>query len=87
MYKRQPLYSRSVFISQIKDFSILKNNLPKNIQSIGLFASKRKKIEIVNKLAQEGVDRFPDLGKMSLYQNPWDGYLPLQNMVRWVSIN
>ncbi len=82
-----PLYSRSVFISQIKDFSILKNNLPKNIQSIGLFASKRKKIEIVNKLAQEGVDRFPDLGKMSLYQNPWDGYLPLQNMVRWVSIN
>tara|TARA_B100000886_G_C20413298_1_gene488066 strand:- start:954 stop:2249 length:1296 start_codon:yes stop_codon:yes gene_type:complete len=82
-----PLYSRSVFISQIKDFSILKNNLPKNIQSIGLFASKRKKIEIVKKLAQEGVDRFPDLGKMSLYQNPWDGYLPLQNMVRWVSIN
>jgi hypothetical protein len=22
---------------------------------------------------------------MSLYQNPWDGYLPLHDMVRWVS--
>ena len=45
----------------------------------------KKKIDLISTLSSYGADRFPDLGKMSLYQNPWDGYLPLQSMVRWIS--
>ena len=38
-------------------------------------------------LSDFNVDRFPELGKMSLYNNPWDGYLPLHDMVKWISTN
>ena len=47
----------------------------------------KKKKEIVKILSETAIDRFPEIGKMSLYQNPWDGYLPLNQMVRWISIN
>ena len=61
--------------------------LPINTQSIGLLCKSKDKAHIMKLLADSGVDRFPDLGKMSLYQNPWDGYLPLHDMVKWVSSN
>ena len=65
----------------------MKNAIPSNTQSLGLFASNKRKKEIVKILSDSVIDRFPDIGKMSLYQNPWDGYLPLNQMVRWVSVS
>ena len=81
----EPLFARSIFISITKNLNNIKSHLPTNIQSVGTYMSDKKKIELISNLSPYGVDRFPDLGKMSLYQNPWDGYLPLQSMVRWIS--
>jgi len=69
-------------VAGVKQLSIL---LPHNTQSTGLFVRKDEKNEIVKNLSYKGVDRFPDIGLMSLYTDPWDEYLPMQNMVRWVS--
>jgi len=80
-----PLYNRSIFISSVADTKQLLKLLPDNTQSIGLFVRKEEKNKIVKNLSHKGVDRFPDIGAMSLYTNPWDGYLPMQNMVRWIS--
>ena len=80
-----PLYNRSIFISLVNDVRQLSSLLPDNTQSIGLFVNKDEKNEIVKNLSYKGVDRFPEIGLMSLYTNPWDGYLPMQSMVRWVS--
>ena len=80
-----PLYNRSIFISSVADMKQLSKLLPDNTQSIGLFVRKDEKNKIVKNLSYKGVDRFPDIGSMSLYTNPWDGYLPMQNMVRWIS--
>ena len=80
-----PIYCRSIFISKINNINKLGPILPNNTQSFGLFVTKKRKKEIIKTLSEYGVDRFPDLGKMSLYQNPWDGYLPLQQMVKWIS--
>lgn len=82
-----PLYSRSIFISSVKNIEDLATSLPHNIQSVGLYVEQERKIQIIKILSNFGVDRFPDLGKMALYQNPWDGYLPLQSMVKWISTN
>lgn len=80
-----PIYNRSVFISSVKDIKNLVGALPKNVQSFGLHVKDNERFEIIERLANLGIDRFPQIGQMSFYINPWDGYLPMQNMVRWVS--
>jgi hypothetical protein len=82
-----PMYLRSIFISEIGSIDELGNILPENTQSIGLLCSESRKPKIIEQLSQYHADRFPDIGKMSLYQNPWDGYLPIQEMVKWISSN
>lgn len=82
-----PLYLRSIFISEIDTIDELGKLLPENTQSIGLLCSESRKPKIIEQLSQYHADRFPDIGKMSLYQNPWDGYLPMQEMVKWISSN
>ncbi len=79
-----PIYCRSIFLSSVKNIQELKKILPNNTQSMGLFVSQSRKKEIIKLFSNNGIDRFPQLGKMSLYENPWDGYLPLQNMVKWI---
>ena len=47
----------------------------------------KEKEQIILALPDFGVVRFPDIRKMSLFGNPWDGYTPLQQMVKWISSN
>tara|TARA_A100001015_G_C14974297_1_gene706537 strand:+ start:444 stop:1718 length:1275 start_codon:yes stop_codon:yes gene_type:complete len=82
-----PLYCRSIFLSEVKNINDIADHMPKNIQSIGILASGERKIEIIKSLSDYGVDRFPDIGKMSIFSHPWDGYLPFQQMVKWISTN
>lgn len=81
----EPAYNRSIFLSSVKDLDNLCKALPENTQSIGLYTESSEKPEIVSKLSERGVDRFPDIGSMSIYSNPWDGYLPMQSMIRWIT--
>lgn len=82
---QEPLFRRNLFLSEFKKIEDIGKILPNNTQSIGLMCNKNHKSYLISYLSNFNVDRFPDLGKMSLYQNPWDGYLPLHDMVRWVS--
>ena len=81
----EPIYNRSIFLSLAKSLDHLSKALPENTQSIGLYVESTEKAKIVSKLSEKGVDRFPNIGSMSVYSNPWDGYLPMQNMVRWIT--
>ena len=81
----EPIYNRSIFLSSAKSLNHLSKVLPENTQSIGLYVENSEKTKIVSKLSEKGVDRFPNIGSMSVYSNPWDGYLPMQNMVRWIT--
>ena len=82
---QEPVYGRSIFLSPVKSLNHLCKELPENTQSIGLYVESSEKPTVVSKLSEKGVDRFPDIGTMSIYSNPWDGYLPMQNMVRWIT--
>ena len=81
------MYNRTVFMNKIKRIEDLKDKLPENVQSIGLYVDKTERKKIIMSLSEKGGDRFPQIGKMGLYSNPWDGYMTLQNLVRWVSTN
>ncbi len=82
---QEPVYGRSIFLSPVKSLNHFCEELPENTQSIGLYVESSEKPIIVSKLSEKGVDRFPDIGTMSIYSNPWDGYLPMQNMIRWIT--
>ena len=82
-----PLFSRNVFVSEIDSVDSLGKLLPTNVQSIGLKVNKNDKLNVIKALSDYGVDRFPPIGKMSIYNHPWDGYLPLQQTIKWISTN
>lgn len=82
-----PLFSRNIFITKVKSVENLSTMLPINVQSVGLKVCDESKLDIIKKLSDSGVDRFPEIGKMSIYQHPWDGYLPLQQTIKWISTN
>ena len=82
-----PVYCRSIFLNSIDNLNDLSKLLPLNTQSMGLFVSEKRKRDVIKFFSDVGIDRFPSIGKMSLYENPWDGYLPLQQMVKWISSN
>ena len=82
-----PVYCRSIFLNSVNNLKDLQRILPLNTQSMGIFVSKKRKQGVIKFFSNFGIDRFPAIGKMSIYENPWDGYLPLQQMVRWVSSN
>ena len=82
-----PMYNRTVFIHKISRIDDLKDKLPENVQSIGLYVTKSERKKIIMNLSEKAGDRFPQIGKMGLYSNPWDGYMTLQNLVRWISTN
>lgn len=84
---QDPLFKKNIYISEIKHLNDLEKILPNNTQSMGLLCEEKDKKLIMKKFSDFSIDRFPNLGKMSLYQNPWDGYLPLHDMVRWISSN
>jgi len=80
-----PLYNRSIFISGVNSYDDLRNILPENIQSLGLYVQQNEKKKIMHCLSDSGVERFPNIGSMSIYSHPWDGYFPMQSLIRWVS--
>lgn len=82
-----PVYCRSIFLNSVHNLNDLQQILPLNTQSMGIFVSEKRKQDVIKFFSNFGIDRFPTIGKMSIYENPWDGYLPLQQMVRWVSSN
>lgn len=79
----EPCFSRVVFVKPIDDLSELRVLNNKKIQTLGCAISKDKE-NIIRKITQGGVDRCPRFGDMTLYESPWDGFFPIDRMVRWV---
>ena len=44
------------------------------------------KEDFIKKAAQVGIDRITEIGKMGVYDHPWDGMFPLSRFVRWTSV-
>ena len=48
---------------------------------------EKKLIRFARKAALRGVDRFPKIGTMTLYEVPWDGMYVMDRFVKWTKIN
>jgi hypothetical protein len=79
-------FARVVFVKPIDKLDKLENFNNRKIQSVGCALDSKKRNNIIKKITRHGVDRCPKFGDMTLYESPWDGFFPIDKMVRWVKV-
>ena len=60
---------------------------PNKYQTLGLCINEGEKKEFAKKATKRGIERITKIGKMSVYDYPWDGIFPINRLVRWVSLS
>jgi hypothetical protein len=79
-----PCYGRTLFVQPVDDVFDVAAVCSVNTQTAGLAIGERR-LELAEVLTAKGVERCPEVGRMALYDAPWDGMYPMDRMVRWVS--
>jgi len=81
-----PLYNRSIYLKLIDSIEDAPNYFPSGVQTIGTAVSGKYKKSFIEKAINKGALRFTEIGKMGIYDSPWDGILSINRMVKWISI-
>ena len=55
-------------------------------QSVGTALAVERKREYAKRVMTRGVERYPEVGAMTLYEVPWDGLFAMDRFVRWCKI-
>jgi hypothetical protein len=79
-----PCYGRALFVRPVDNVLEVAALCSVNTQTAGLALAERR-LEVAEALTARGVERCPEVGRMALYDAPWDGMFPMDRMVRWVS--
>lgn len=80
-------YFRTLFVRPVNKLKDVLNFIEHKIhQSMGLSILAKDKDEFAKEATKRGIERITELGKMSVYDYPWDGMFPINHFVRWVSI-
>ena len=80
-------YNRTIFVRPIQSIDQVISYIDHSRQSLGLCICDRDKFSFAKKVTAVGIERVTDLGKMSVYEHPWDGRFPMESFVRWVSLH
>ncbi|MFC1799096.1 acyl-CoA reductase [Thermodesulfobacteriota bacterium] len=77
--------NRTIYLRPVGNIDQLVDLVTPNVQTVGIAAEKTVCDHITNVLGACGVHRFTNIGTMTHFDLPWDGYLLPQNLVRWTS--
>jgi len=81
-----PTYSRVITVRSIKNALSAAKFASQDIQTIGLSLNNERRREFALEAARNGAARFPDIGRMTYFDSPWDGLLLIQLLVRHISL-
>lgn len=81
-----PTYSRVVTVRAIDDVMRAAEFADADIQTIGLSLEMKRRMEFAERAANLGASRFPEIGRMTHFDSPWDGLLLMERLVRKVSM-
>ena len=81
-----PIYSRVITLVSVKDIMLTAELAHTGIQTIGLGLDGDKKLMYAKIASNKGAQRFPDIGRMTNFDTPWDGLYPMDRLVKWISI-
>tara|TARA_A100001015_G_scaffold321583_1_gene453142 strand:+ start:3431 stop:4771 length:1341 start_codon:yes stop_codon:yes gene_type:complete len=79
-------YNRTLFINRVNHLDDVLDSVDYYHQTMGLCIKKDKKDDFILKASRKGIERVTEIGKMSVYDHPWDGLFPLSRFVRWTSV-
>jgi len=79
-----PCYGRTLFVRAVEDVFDVAKLCSVGTQTAGLSLDERR-LALAEALTARGIERCPEVGRMALYDAPWDGMYPIDRMVRWVS--
>ena len=82
----KPTYSRVITVRVVDDIFDTVKFANSDIQTIGLAASSQRKIQYAEQVARQGVARLPDIGRMTNFDMPWDGFNFIEKVIRWVTL-
>ncbi|MDB4691626.1 acyl-CoA reductase [Verrucomicrobia bacterium] len=81
-----PVYSRVVSVRAVDDVLKTAEYAHSGIQTIGLALDGERRLIYTHEAASRGAERFPDIGRMTFFDTPWDGLFPMDRLVKWVTI-
>ena len=80
-------YSRTIFVRPVDDITEIFSFIEKNKhQTLGLCIRENEKKRFAKEATKMGIERVTELGKMSVFDYPWDGMFPIDRFVRWTSL-
>jgi len=81
-----PCYSRVITVRAIDDAVAAAQFAHKGIQTVGTALNGARKLAFATAASARGVERFPDLGRMTYFDSPWDGLFPMDRLVKWITL-
>ncbi len=82
----EPCYSRTITVRAIADALDAAQFAHPGIQTVGTALAGARKLAFASAASARGVERFPDLGRMTYFDSPWDGLFPMDRFVKWVTL-
>ena len=82
----EPCYARVITVRAVDDIFEAVAFAHPGIQTVGTAVSGARKLAFASAASARGVERFPDLGRMTYFDSPWDGIFPMDRLVKWVSL-
>jgi hypothetical protein len=81
-----PCYSRVVTVRAVDDILTASECASSGIQAVGLALKGARRLTFAGRAARLGVERLPEIGRMTFFDEPWDGLFPMDRLIRWVSL-
>jgi hypothetical protein len=82
----EPCYSRVITVRAIDDALQAAEFAHPGIQTVGTALAGARKLEFASAASARGVERFPDLGRTTFFDSPWDGLFPMDRLIKWVTL-
>ena len=79
----RPVYSRVLFVHQVRSIFDCLKHIGEDIQTIGIAAPEEKAVAFATEATRRGVMRLPVIGRMLNFEMPWDGVFLFDRLVRW----
>ena len=82
-----PIHGKCIFIKEVESIDGILDLITRKVQAITLcVGEEEKRRSFAKKATYRGVDRIVTPGATHDYDQPWDGILSLNRLVRWVTL-
>lgn len=82
----EPTYHRVITVRAVDDLRDVVGAVDDGIQTVGFAVDGARRLDLARELAARGAVRFPEIGRMTHFDSPWDGIYMADRLVRWVTL-